>query len=197
MLPAADAASAYRQATSPPPTRPTILVEGYTDRVYLEWLLQGLPTVPVVEVRDCGGASRVAEQAIALRNQGRICVALLDSDNIGKHFRKQLVEFGHPVVAVPVDAVCLPKSAYDHVQHVAEIEDLLPASIVERFLNSEQRQPELEIRAPTGVRYVIGESDKHDLAQWVVEEVERQAVPRLGAFLKEALALLGLPNIRT
>ena len=191
-LPAADAASAYRQAISPPPTRPTILVEGYTDRMYLEWLLQGLPSVPAVEVRDCGRASVVAEQVISLRNQGWLCVAVLDSDNIGKRLRKQLVEFGHPVVAVPVDAVNLPKSAYDHVQHVAEIEDLLPVSILERFLSSGQRRPELEIRAPTGVRYVIGESDKRDLAQWVVEEVERQAVPKLAAFLEEALTLLGV-----
>ncbi len=81
---------------------------------------------------------------------------MLDSDNIGKRLRKQLVAFKHPVVAVPVDAVNLPKSAYDHVQDVAEIEDLLPASILERFLSSEQGQPELEIRAVTGVRYVIG-----------------------------------------
>jgi len=35
-LTAADAASAYRQAISPPPTQPTLLVEGYTDRLYLE-----------------------------------------------------------------------------------------------------------------------------------------------------------------
>ena len=191
-LPAADAASAYRQAISPPPTRPTILVEGYTDRVYLEWLLQGLPSAPAVEVRDCGGAKMVAEQVIALRNQGWLCVAVLDSDNIGKRLCKQLVEFRHPVVAVPVDAVNLPTSAYDHVQHVAEIEDLLPVSILERFLSSGQRRPELEIRAPTGVRYVIGESDKRDLARWVVEEVERQAVPKLTAFLKKALTLLGV-----
>ena len=191
-LPAADAASAYRQAILPLPPRPTILVEGYTDRVYLEWLLRGLPSVPAVEVRDCGGASMVAEQAIALRNQARLCVAVLDSDNIGKRLRKNLVEFRHPVVAVPVDAVNLPKSAYDHVQHVAEIEDLLPESVLEQFLSNEQRQPELEIRSPTGVRYVIGESDKRDLAQWVVEEVERQAVPKLAAFLKEALTLLGV-----
>ena len=191
-LPAADAASAYRQVISPPPTRPTILVEGYTERVYLEWLLQGLPLVPAVEVRDCGGASVVAEQVIVLRNQGWLCVAVLDSDNIGKRLRKQLVEFRHPVVSVPVDAVNLPKSAYDHVQHVAEIEDLLPVSIIERFLSSGQRRPELEIRAPTGVRYVIGKSDKRDLAQWVVEEVERQAVPKLAALLKEALTLLGV-----
>ena len=94
------------------------------------------------------------------------------------------------MVAVPVDAVNLPKSAYDHVQHVAEIEDLLPKSVLEQFLSNEQRQPELEIRSPTGVRYVIGESDKRDLTQWVVEEVERQAVPKLAAFLKEALTLL-------
>ena len=192
MLPAADAASAYRQAISPPPTRPTILVEGYTDRVYLEWLLQGLPSVPAVEVRDCGRASMVAEQVIVLRNQERLCVAVLDSDNIGKRLRKQLVEYGHPVVAVPVEAVNLPKSAYDHVQQVAEIEDLLPVSILERFLSSGQRRPELEIRAPTGVRYVIGESDKRELAQWVVEEVERQAVPQLAAFLKKALTQLGV-----
>ena len=191
-LSAADAASAYRQAISPPPSRPTIFVEGYTDRVYLEWILQGFPSVPAVEVRDCGGASRVAEQVIALRNQGCLCVAVLDSDNIGKRLRKQLVEFGHPVVAVPVEAVNLPKSAYDHVQRVAEIEDLLPIAILERFFSSGQRRPELEIRAPTGVRYVIGESDKRDLAQWVVEEAERQAVPKLAALLKEALTLLGV-----
>lgn len=191
-LPAADAASAYRQAISPPPTRPTILVEGYTDRVYLEWLLQGLPSVSAVEVRDCGRASMVVEQMIALRNQGWPCVAVLDSDNIGKRLRKQLIEFRHPVVAVPVDAVNLPESAYDHVQHVAEIEDLLPVSILERFLGSGQRRPELEIRAPDGVRYVIGESDKRDLALWVVEEVERQAVPKLAAILKKALTLLGI-----
>lgn len=191
-LPAADAASAYRQAIAPPPTRPTILVEGYTDRVYLEWLLQGLPSVPAVEVRDCGSASMVAEQVIALRNQGWPCIAVLDSDNIGKRLRKQLIDFSHPVVAVPVAAVNLPKSAYDHVQHVAEIEDLLPVSILERFLSSRQRRPELEIRAPTGVRYVIGESDKRELALWVVEEVDRQAVPKLAAFLKEALDQLGV-----
>ncbi len=191
-LPAADAASAYREAISPPPTRPTILVEGYTDRVYLEWLLQGLPSVPAVEVRDCGRASMVVEQMIALRNQGWPCVAVLDSDNIGKRLRKQLIEFRHPVVAVPVDAVNLPESAYDHVQHVAEIEDLLPVSILERFLSSGQRRPELEIRAPSGVRYVIGESDKRDLAQWVVEEVERQAVPQLAAILEKALNLLSI-----
>ena len=191
-LPAADAASAYRRAISPPPTRPTILVEGYTDRVYLEWLLRGLPSVSAVEVRDCGRASMVAEQVIALRNQGWPCVAVLDSDNIGQRFRKQLMEFRHPVVAVPVDAVNLPKSAYDHVQRVAEIEDLLPVSVLERFFSSGQRRPELEIRAVTGVRYVIGEADKRDLAQWVVEEVERQAVPKLLAFLKKALSLLGV-----
>ena len=191
-LPAADAASAYRQAISPPPTRPTILVEGYTDRVYLEWLLQGLPSVPSVEVRDCGKASMVVEQMIALRNQGWPCVAVLDSDNIGKRLRKQLIEFGHPVVAIPVDAVNLPKSAYDHVQHVAEIEDLLPVSTLERFLNSGQRQPELEIRAPNGVRFVISESDKRDLAHWVVEEVDRQAVPKLAVILEKALTLLGV-----
>lgn len=189
-LPAADAASAYRQAISPPPTRPTILVEGYTDRVYLEWLLQGLPSIPAVEVRDCGGAKMVVEQVIALRNQGWPCVAVLDSDNIGKRLCKQLIEFRHPVVAVPVDAVNLPTSAYDHVQRVAEIEDLLPVSILERFLSNGQRRPELEIRAPTGVRYVIGESDKRDLALWVVEEMERQAVPKLAAFLQKALTLL-------
>ena len=134
----------------------------------------------------------VAEQVIALRNQGWLCVAVLDSDKIGKRLRKQLVEFRHPVVAVPVDAVNLPKSAYDHVQHVAEIEDLLPVSIIERFLSSGQRRPEIEIWAPTGGRYVIEESDKRDLAQWVVEEMERQAVPKLAAFLKEALTLLGV-----
>ena len=192
VLSPADAASAYRQAIAPPPTRPTILVEGYTDRVYLEWLLQGLPSIPDVEVRDCYGANGVAEQAIALRNQGRLCVALLDSDNIGKRLRKQLVGFGHPVVAVPVDAVNLPKNAYDHVLNVAEIEDLLPTSILERFLSGERRQPTLEIRTPTGVRYVLGEADKRDLAQWVVEEVERNAVPKLTAFLKKALARLGV-----
>lgn len=190
-LHAADAASAYRQATSPPPTRPTLLVEGYTDRVYFEWLLQGLPSSSPVEVRDCGGASTVAEQAIALRNQGRPCVAVLDSDVIGKRLRKQLVEFRHPVVSVPIDAVNLPKSAYDHVQQVAEIEDLLPVSLIEEFLGSQQRQAELEIRAPTGVRYVISEQDKRDLARWVVEETDRQAVPKLAAFLERALNLLG------
>ena len=93
------------------------------------------------EVRDCGGASKVAERVIALRNQGSLCVAVLDSDNIGKRLRKQLLEFGHPVVGVPVDAVNLPGSAYDHVQRVAEIEDLLPVSVLERFLSSGQRRP--------------------------------------------------------
>lgn len=189
-LPAADAASAYRQAIAPPPTRPTLLVEGLTDRLYLEWLLKGLPSSFPVEVRDCGGASIVAEQAIALRNQGRPCVAVLDSDVIGKRLREQLVGFRHPVVSVPIDTVNLPKSAYEHVQQVAEIEDLLPVSTIEKFLSSRQRQPELEIRAPTGVRYVIGEQDKLDLARWVVEETEREAVPKLAAFLREALNLL-------
>ncbi len=190
-LPAADAASAYRQAISPPPRLPTILVEGYTDRVYFEWLLQGVRPARVVEVRDCGAARKVAEQMITLRNQGQSCVAVLDSDEIGKRLRKQLVEFGHPVVAVPVEAVNLPNSAYDHVRDVAEIEDLLPIPIIERFLDSEQRRPELEIRAPTGVRYVIGKSDKRELAHWVVEEVEQQEVPKLAAFVNEAVARLG------
>ena len=190
-LPAAYAATAYRQAIAPPATRPTILVEGYTDRVYLEWLLQDSPAVPAVEVRDCGGASRVAEQLISLRNQGRRCVGVLDSDEVGKRLRKQLVGFGHPVVVVPVDAVNLPESAYDHVQRVAEIEDLLPVSVLEEFIRG-GRAAELEVRAPTGVRYVVGESDKRDLAHWVVEEVERQAVPKLARLLKDALALLGV-----
>lgn len=191
-LAAADAASAYRQATAPPPTRPTILVEGYTDRLYLEWLLAGLQSPPAVEVRDCGGASIVAEQAIALRNQGRPCVAVLDSDVIGKRLRQQLVEFRHPVVSVPVGAVNLPKSAYEHVQQVAEIEDLLPVSFIEEFLSSQQRQAELEIRAPTGVRYVVGETDKRDLARWIVEDKDREAAPKLADLLSEALKLLGL-----
>lgn len=191
-LPAAAAASAYRQATSPPPSKPTILVEGYTDRVYLEWLLRGINPAPTVEVRDCGGASVVAEQAIALRNQGRLCVAVLDSDIIGKRLRKQLTEFRHPVVSVPVEALNLPKSAFDHVLEVAEIEDLLPISAIEQFLCSNGRQPELEIRAPTGVRYVIGESDKNTLASWVVEEVDREAVPRLYSLLSDALRKLGI-----
>ncbi|MFC1833833.1 hypothetical protein ACFL2Q_03745 [Thermodesulfobacteriota bacterium] len=191
-LSAAAAASAYREAISPPPTKPTILVEGYTDRIYLEWLLQGLPSPPEIEVRDCGGASVVAEQAIALRNQGRSCVAVLDSDNIGKRLRKQLVEFRHPVVSVPIDAVNLPESAYDHVQQIAEIEDLLPVATIEQFLTLAKRQPELEIRTPTGVRYVIAESDKRELASWVAEEVDREAVPQLAALLAEALAQLGV-----
>lgn len=191
-LPAATAASAYREAISPPPLKPVILVEGYTDRIYIEWQLRGLSVQPEIEVQDCDSASRVAEQAIALRNQGRNCVAILDSDNIGKRLRKQLMEFRHPVVSVPLDAVNLPKSAYDHVQQVAEIEDLLPAAIIERFLTLAKRQPELEIRAPTGVRYVIGESDKRELALWVVEEVEREAVPGLSKLFMEALALLDI-----
>jgi hypothetical protein len=189
-LPSADAASAYRQATSPPPMRPTLLVEGYTDRLYLEWLLKDLPSSPPVEVRDCGGASMVAEQAISLRNQGRPCVAVLDSDSIGKRLRQQLTEFRHPVVSVPIEAVKLPKSAYDHVQQVAEIEDLLPVSLIEEFLRSQKREAELEIRAPSAVRYVIGEQDKRDLARWVVEETDRESVPELVAFLRQALALL-------
>jgi hypothetical protein len=191
-LPAAVAASAYREATSPPPAKPTILVEGYTDRMYLEWILRGLSSPPEVEIRDCGGASVVAEQAIALRNQGKKCVAVLDSDTIGKRLRKQLVEFRHPVVSVPLAAVNLPNSAYDHVQKVAEIEDLLPVATIEQFLTLAERQPELEIRAPTGVRYVIGEADKRELASWVVAEVEREAVPKLTALLAEALAELGV-----
>ena len=191
-LPAPDAASAYREATSPPPTLPTILVEGYTDRVYLEWLLQGLPSTPAVEVRDCGGSKKVAEQVISLRNQGQPCVAVLDSDPIGKQYCKQLSAFRHPVVAVPVEAVNLPNSAYNHVQRVAEIEDLLPVSIVKQFLSSEQRQPELEIRAPTGVRYVIDNSEKRDLALWVVENVERESVPQMTALLDDLLTLLGI-----
>jgi hypothetical protein len=186
-LPAADAASAYRQATLPPPMRPTLLVEGYTDRVYLEWLLQGLKSSSLVEVRDCDSAKNVAEQTIALRNQGRPCVAVLDSDVIGKDLRAQLVKFRHPVVCVPLDAVNLPQSAYDHVQQVAEIEDLLPVPLIEEFLSSQQRHAELEIRATTGVRYVISKQDKRDLARWVVEEADRQAVPKLAAFLEEAL----------
>lgn len=191
-LPAADAASAYRQATAPPPTRPTILVEGYTDRLYLEWLLQGMPSPPVVEVRDCGGATIVAEQAIALRNQGRSCVAVLDSDVMGKELRASLSKFRHPVVSVPVEAVNLPKSAYDHVQQVAEIEDLLPVTFIEEFLRLQDRQAELEIRAPTGARYVISETDKRDLARWIVEDKDRDSVPRLAALLREALKMLGI-----
>lgn len=191
-LSAASAASAWREAISPPPTKPTILVEGHTDRVYFEWLLRGLPSPVEIEVRDCEGASVVAEQAIALRNQGRICVAVLDSDAIGKRLCKQLVDFRHPVVSVPTDAVNLPKSAYDHVHQIAEIEDLLPVATIERFFELVKRQPELEIRAPTGVRYVIGASDKRELASWVVEEVEREAVPKLAALLAEALEKLGV-----
>jgi hypothetical protein len=64
-------------------------------------------------------------------------------------------------------AVDLPKSAYDHIQQIAEIEDLLPLAIIEQFLTVTKRQPELEIRSPTGVRYVIGESDKRELAAWL------------------------------
>jgi len=189
-LQAADAALAYRQATSPPPTRPTLLVEGYTDRVYLEWQLRGLSPAAEVEIRDCDGATRVAEQTIALRNQGRSCVAVLDSDLIGKQLREDLRRYRHPVASVPIDSVNLPKSAFDHVHQVAEIEDLLPVEMIEAFLEQRQRQPELEIRSPTGVRYVIGERDKRDLAKWIVEEHEHDTAPKLAAFLKQALKLL-------
>jgi hypothetical protein len=47
-----------------------------------------------------------------------------------------------------------------------------------------------EIRSPTGVRYVIGEKDKRDLAKWIVEEHEHDTAPRLAAFLKQALQML-------
>ena len=147
---------------------------------------------PSVEVRDCGGATIVAGQTIALRNQGRPCVAVLDSDVIGKQLRHDLVKYKHPVALVPIKAVNLPQSAYDHVQQVAEIEDLLPVSFIEEFLSSRHRQAELEIRAPTGVRYVISEKDKGDLARWIVEDKDQKAVPSLSAFLKEALNLLGI-----
>lgn len=189
-LPAADAASAFRVATSPPPKRPTLLVEGYTDRMYLEWQLRGLAGPPDVEIRDCGGATIVAEQTIALRNQGRRCVAVLDSDPIGKQLRTDLRRYGHPVASVPVECTNLPKSALDHVQQVAEIEDLLPAEMVQTFLAGHGRQPELEIRWSAGVRYVIGEGDKRDLAVWVVEEHDYDAAPKLAAFLKQALEML-------
>ncbi len=66
----------YPQAIS---ALPTILVEGYTGGLYLEWLQRDLPSVPVVEVRDCCGARMVAPQAIALRNQGWLYVAVFDS----------------------------------------------------------------------------------------------------------------------
>lgn len=189
-LQAADAASAYNQATSPPPSRPTLLVEGYTDRLYLEWLLKDLPAAEQVEVRDCGGATLVASETITLRNLGRACVAVLDSDSIGLGLRKQLKEFGHQVASVPTQAVDLPPRAYEHVKEVAEIEDLLPVGRIEEFLRSRECSPELEIRTPTGVRYVISEEDKTALAQWFLQEVGRHEVPKLKAFLDQALELL-------
>ena len=191
-LSAARAASAYREASSPPPDRPTILVEGYTDRVYFEWLLKQAAPTSDVQVRECDGASKVVEQAIALRNQGSRCVAVLDSDEIGKRLRKQLDDFRHPVIGVPLDALGLPKSAFEHVLQVAEIEDLLPVETVEQYFLVFGQQPELEIRAQKGVRYVVGEADKAKLANWVVEEFARDDVPKLAAFVGEALRKLGV-----
>ena len=191
-LRASDAAGAYYVATKPPPSKPAVLVEGYTERIYFDWLLASILSIPAVEVRDCDGASNVVQQAISIRNQGRSCVSVLDSDDIGKEKARQLKEYGHPVVLVPVTALSLPMSAFDHVKKVAEIEDLLPVDMVERFLCECGKQPELEIRSPNGVRYVIGEAEKRTLAKWVVKEADRESVPKLFKLLAEALSHLGI-----
>ena len=185
-------ADAYRLATAPPPSKPVVLVEGYTERVYFEWLLAGTSPAPAVEVLDCDGASNVVVQAISARNQGRHCVSILDSDLIGKDKSRQLKDYGHAVVSVPVDALNLPKSAFEHVKEVAEIEDLLPVHIVEEFLRENGLQPELVIRAPTGVRYVIDKNDKRTLANWVVENCERDKVQKLFELLVNSLKLLNI-----
>lgn len=191
-LPSVMAASAYREATLPPPTKPVILVEGYSDRVYFEWLIKGFSSSPDVEIRDCDSATNVMEQSIALRNQAKPYVAVFDSDDIGRKFADDLKKNQHPVVLIPLTAVSLPDSAYDHVKRVAEIEDLLPVEIVEKFLNTSNRKPELEIRSPIGVRYVIDKSDKRALALWVVDNVECSKVPKLSDLLKSALRGLNI-----
>jgi hypothetical protein len=164
--------TAYRRAVvGQRSDRPVVLVEGRTDAIYFEWVSQlcAGPSSGDVDVEPCNSAKKIPPKAIAYRNEGRKAVALFDNDVVGREQHRQMRDYEIRSVLIPERFDQLAGCVRDHVLAVVEIEDLLPVSAVERFLQEKGREPELVITAPRQrrKRVVVHSDDKLELAEWV------------------------------
>jgi len=179
--------------------RPVILVEGRTDALYFQWVLQLAvgTNVDEVDIEACHSAKKIPPKAFQYRNEGRKAVALFDNDKIGLEQYKQMCDYGILSVIIPGRYDQLLGISRDHVQLVVEIEDLLPVEDVERFLQYSGREPELIISAPREgrKRIVVHSDDKMGLAEWVRANLGFRSAERMAELFNEIRKVLGLEPV--
>jgi hypothetical protein len=188
---------AYRRAiVGGRSTQPVVLVEGRTELLYFDWVIRlcaGSTSVDV-EVEPCHSAKKIPPRAIACRNEGRMAVALFDNDVVGREQHKQLRSYDIRSVVIPDRFNQLGSAGRDHVLVVVEIEDLLPVSAIEQFLEDRKREPELVIVAPRErrKRVVVHSDDKLALAEWVCENLGIESAGEIVSLFNELRIALGL-----
>lgn len=192
--------SAYRQTTRGGAVdRPVILVEGRTDAVYFQWVLQlaGGDTSGDLDIEPCNSATKIPAKAFQYRNEGRKAVALFDNDKIGQDQHRQMRDYGILSVIIPQRYDQLKDVSQDHVQVVIEIEDLLPVEDVERFLQIDDRMPELIITAPRQgkKRIVVHPDDKMSLAEWTRANLGARSAQPIAELFNELRKMLGLSAV--
>jgi hypothetical protein len=190
---------AYASVLSPSVTIPAILVEGVTDVIYLRWaasLCAPASHSEDLEITACQSATKIVMKAFEHRNEGRRVVALFDADKIGRERNKELKEHEIPSFALPEKMFPLGQAASSHVVVEVEIEDLIPASVLERFYRETARRPELRIDAPREgrMRIVVHAEDKLMLAEWVRDNIGAEAAVSILEIYNLLRGALGLPS---
>ena len=188
-----------RTVLGPRTTRPAILVEGRSDSIYLDWvsdLAIGSPPEDLV-IEVCQSASRIPEKSFACRNESRASVGLFDFDFLGKKLNEQMKQYDLLSLVIPNRFDPLAGRALDHVQQVVEIEDLLPTSEIERFMEETGHVPELIIDSPRlhAKRIVVHSDDKLELASWVRSTLGSDSAERLLDLYNALRQKLSLPTV--
>jgi len=180
-----------------------IVVEGRTDAAYLEaaaqladeeWgsdLLSGCCVAPAGEDREGGGKS-VVRQLISLEAQGITAIGLLDDDEPGRSAFKDTRRYTTQQVYL------LPKE-FEPLRNPdqsgkIEIEDLVPASLIERFYDEHSElKPEERTTRGNLTRIVIAGPDKERVARWICERASFKEMAKLVYVLCILRRSIGLP----
>jgi energy-coupling factor transporter ATP-binding protein EcfA2 len=166
-------------AFSPAPPQPeaiVVLVEGITDAAYLRcaaglakrtngWdLLEGLSLESVAAGRG-GGGEAVTARLLSITDRGVSAIGVYDNDRPGRRAAKLAQDRGRRRLLIPQSLDPLGRAGEEVI---VEIEDLLPAQLLEDYYRETPESMPQERHWYNGYwRIVPGGADKQRLAEWV------------------------------
>lgn len=155
------------------PHRPTVVVEGITDKYWLEAAAQaharitGLNLLQGLVIEDAQGADNVLSRVMHHKNMRRPVVGLVDGDTIGIHHAQEGRKVGATffVVGVPDGFPPPPFGAEP------EIEDLAPVELLNAYYAAHtNHQPEVQVIYRGQLRRILPDKlEKSALAIWCSE----------------------------